>query len=91
MFFLYNIGLRNIAKILKIPHQTVSKWIKNEAVKLTKTIDDTKEIEVFEADEIMTYCQKCRRVWIWIALDSNRNKIEVLEIGNRDFTIFANS
>ena len=58
IMYLENVGLRNIGKILKIPYQTISKWIKNEAMKLPKTIDNIKEIEVLEIDEIVTFCQK---------------------------------
>ena len=56
--YLENVGLRNIGNILKIPYQTVSKWIKNEAVKLPETIINTREIEVLKIDEIVTFCKK---------------------------------
>lgn len=37
----------------------------------------------------MTYCKKkCRRIWIWIAVDRNRNKIVDFEIGNRGFSTY---
>ena len=58
VMYLENVGLRNIGKILKLPYQTVSKWIKNEAVKLPETIVNTREIEVLGIDEIVTFCKK---------------------------------
>ena len=58
VMYLENVGLRNIGNILKIPYQTVSKWIKNEAVKLPETIIITREIEVLKIDEIVTFCKK---------------------------------
>jgi len=58
VMYLENVGLRSIGKILKIPYQTVSKLIKNEAIKLPENIENTKKIEVLEIDEIVTFCKK---------------------------------
>ncbi len=58
--YLENVGLRSIGKILKIPYQTVSKWIKLEAINMPKSLEKPNEIEALEIDEIVTFCKKTK-------------------------------
>lgn len=58
LMYLENVGLRSIGRILNIPYQTISKWIKIEGLKVEQIAEKTEEIEVLEIDEIVTFCKK---------------------------------
>jgi hypothetical protein len=58
LMYLENVGLRSIGRILNIPYQTISKWIKIEGLKVEQIAQKTEEIEVLEIDEIVTFCKK---------------------------------
>ncbi len=75
--YLENVGLRNIGKILNIPYQTISKWIKNEGLKIEQTVENTKEIEVLEIDEIITFCKK-NSIKFGFGLSSTETGIKLL-------------
>ena len=58
LMYLENMGFRNIGKILKVPYQTVIKWIKKRVNSLPKIEDKVKEIEILEIDELVTFVKK---------------------------------
>ena len=59
---LNNCGQRAIGRILKIPYQYISNWIKNGAEIIKQKIEAEKveKVEIIELDELWTYVQKKR-------------------------------
>ncbi len=55
--YLENMGLRNIGRILKIPYQLISKWVKNESLNIEKS-EEKQDIEILEIDKLVIYVKK---------------------------------
>ncbi len=56
--YLENIGLRSIGRLLNVPYQTVSQWVKNQGTNIKSYDIKQSEIDVLEIDEIVTFCKK---------------------------------
>ena len=62
VMYLNNAGFRAIGRVLNVPFQLVSYWIRKAGKiveeKLSKQEEKPREIEVLEMDELYTYIQK---------------------------------
>ena len=63
LMYLENVGLRNIGKIIKVPYQLVSRWIKEGEVKVqnkNNSTNNSNNIDILEIDELVTYFKKTK-------------------------------
>lgn len=56
--YLEGLGFRSIARILKVSHVAILKWMKELAEKLGSVIGSEKEVKMMELDEMWGYVKK---------------------------------
>ena len=70
-------GIRSIGRVLKVPHQSVAKWIENAGKIVEREIMNLhmtpRNISILELDELYTYIQKnsskCEYGWLLIGTE----------------------
>ena len=75
--YLNSTGIRSIGRVLKVPHQLVSKWVENAGKIVEREIQNLhmtpRNISILEMDELFTYVQKNSSKheygWLWIGTE----------------------
>ena len=81
-YYLRGTGIRSIADNEGVSPAIVLHWIRKsgrilqEKISSAKIPDDAKDIEILEVDELFSYVKKkVNKIYIWLAVDRNRNKV----------------
>ena len=56
-------------------------WIKKAGLRVLKENSKQEQMDVVEMDELYTYIKKRRKTRVWTAVDRNKMRITVFEVG----------
>ena len=80
-WYLEGAGILSIERMEGVPNPLIIKWIRNfskilrEKLNATPIPEDAKDIEIVELDELLSYCKKTNKHYVWLAVDRVRSKV----------------